>query len=226
MIEFIRSLTDWYFNNLNYVTVFLLMVLESTFLPLPSEFILPPAAFKAAAGSDLNIVLVILVGTMGSMVGSSINYFLAAGLGRPAVHALSRTRLAHMLFVHERSVVHAENFFNRYGRSATFFGRLIPAVRHLLSIAAGLARMPLGRFWLYTALGAGLWATVLGSLSYSLVLIYGTKNVQDIFDRYFKEISWGLVALGLILVAVLVWRLWKGKQNVITPSDGSAPPNP
>ena len=103
-MEFIKVLIDWYTANLNYLTVFLLMVMESTFLPLPSEMILPPAAFIAADTGHMSIVGILLIGTLGSLVGASFNYFLAKLLGRPAVHALSRTRVAHLMFIHERSV--------------------------------------------------------------------------------------------------------------------------
>ncbi len=212
-MEFIRILIDWYNANLNYLTVFLLMVMESTFLPLPSEMILPPAAFIAADTGQMNIVGILLIGTLGSLVGASLNYFLAKLLGRPAVHALSRTKVAHLLFIHERSVDHAEAFFNKYGRSATFFGRLIPAVRHLLSIAAGLAKMPLRRFWLFTFLGAGLWNTFLALSSYYLSLAYGTQHVKELFHKYFKEISWALILLGVLLVAILLIKLWKDKPK-------------
>ena len=146
---------QWCLDNLNYWTITLLMTIESSFIPFPSEVVVPPAAWKAAAGSsDLNIYLVVLFATIGACLGALVNYFLAKWLGRPIIYKFANSRLGHMCLIDEQKVKHAENYFDKHGAISTFVGRLIPAVRQLISIPAGLAQMKMGPFLLFTALGA------------------------------------------------------------------------
>jgi len=132
-MEFFQTLFDWYMTNLNYFTVALLMAIESTFIPLPSEVVIPFAAYKAAQG-DLNVFLVVFFGTVGALSGSLINYTLAYYLGRPIVYTFAESRVGKLFLLSREKVEHAENYFLKNGKTSTFIGRLIPGVRHLISI--------------------------------------------------------------------------------------------
>jgi membrane protein DedA with SNARE-associated domain len=202
MMEFFQSLADWYMNNMNYVTIFLLMALESTFVPLPSEIVIPPAAWKAASG-DLNIFLVVLFATAGALVGASFNYFMSLWLGRPIVYAFAESKVGKLFFLSKEKVMKAETYFDNHGKGSTFIGRLVPGIRHLISIPAGLAKMNFKQFILFTAIGSTLWHAILAALSYFL---YSQK---DLFDKYMKEISYGLLIAGVIFVAYLVVRAFR-----------------
>src|SRR4030042_4323360 len=164
-MELFQSILDWYMANLNYFTGALLMLIESTFLPMPSEVVVPFAAYKAAQG-DLNVLLVILFGTFGALCGSLINYTLAYYLGRPLVYGFAESRVGKLFLLSKEKVVHAENYFIRNGKSSTFIGRLVPGVRHLFFIPAGLAKMDLRTFMLFTFIGAGLWNIILAIIGY------------------------------------------------------------
>ncbi len=165
MMEFFQSIFDWYMANLNYFTVWLLMLIESTFLPMPSEVVIPFAAFKAGQG-DLNVFLVVVFGTIGALCGSLVNYFLSYFLGRPIIYAFADSKVGKMLFLSKEKVIHAEEYFRRNGKSSTFIGRLVPGIRHLISIPAGLAKMNLRDFIVYTFVGAGIWNIILALIGY------------------------------------------------------------
>ena len=205
MMEFFQSLADWYMNNMNYVTIFLLMALESTFVPLPSEIVIPPAAWKAASG-DLNIFLVVLFATLGALVGASFNYFMSLWLGRPIVYAFAESKVGKLFFLSREKVEKAEAYFDNHGKSSTFIGRLVPGIRHLISIPAGLAKMNFKQFILFTAIGSTMWHTILAALSYFL---YSQK---ELFDKYMKEISYVLLIAGVIFVAYLIIRAIRKKK--------------
>ncbi len=193
-MEFFQTLFDWYMANMNYFTIALLMAIESTFIPLPSEVVIPFAAYKAAQGS-LSLFGVIISGTTGALIGSLFNYFLARYLGRPLVYKFADTRVAHMFLVTKDKVEHAENYFIRNGKSSTFIGRLIPGVRHLISIPAGLAKMKLRDFALYTFVGAGIWNIILAIVGY---FAYEYK------DKILHYIAYLLLALGIGFIVYLV----------------------
>ena len=152
---------QWCLDHLNYWTITLLMAIESSFIPFPSEVVVPPTAWKAANNDNMNIYLVVLFATIGANIGALINYYLAKWLGRPIIYKYANSRFGHMCLIDEAKVQHAEEYFDKHGAVSTFVGRLIPAVRQLISIPAGLARMKLGTFLLYTTLGAGLWNSIL-----------------------------------------------------------------
>jgi membrane protein DedA with SNARE-associated domain len=196
-MEFIQQVIDWYMQNIGYLTVFLLMMIESTVLPMPSELVIPPAAYLAARG-DLNIFLVVLAGTAGALTGSLINYVVARTLGRKIVYALADTKWAHVIFLTREKVEKAENFFIRNGKSGTLIGRLVPGVRHLISIPAGLAKMPLPTFMLWTFIGAGLWNIILSMLGYFFY------SQQDLLKQYYEELKWAVLAVGVIFTVFLV----------------------
>lgn len=194
MMELIQSVVDWYMANLNYFTIGLLMTIESSFIPFPSEVVIPFAAYKAAQG-DLNVFLVVLTGTAGALIGALANYYLAMYLGRPLVYKFADSRLGKILLLSKDKVVHAEEYFVRNGKISTFIGRLVPAVRQLISIPAGLARMNMRDFIIYTIAGAGIWNIILAVIGYF---------IYDIKDRIFPYIDNILIVLGILFVGYLV----------------------
>ena len=166
-----QFLLEFFYENAGYWLVFLFMVIESSFLPFPSEVVVPPAAYISVTRGDMNVFLIVIVATAGAVVGALINYFLAVWLGRPIVYAFANSRLGHACLIDEAKIEKAEKYFDEHGALSTFIGRLIPAVRQLISIPAGLARMNLGVFVVFTALGAGVWNAILAALGYCLLLI-------------------------------------------------------
>ena len=200
---------QWCLDHLNYWTITLLMAIESSFIPFPSEVVVPPAAYKAAgAASELNVVLVVLFASLGAILGSLINYAIAYFLGRPIIYKFANSRIGHMCLLDEEKVKTAENYFNRHGAVATFTGRLIPAVRQLISLPAGLARMGLGKFVLFTALGAGIWNAVLASLGYYLASVLPEDQLMETVTRYSHEISYGIVGVVVLVVGFLFYKGW------------------
>jgi membrane protein DedA with SNARE-associated domain len=191
-------------TNLNYFTIALLMAIESTFLPLPSEVVIPFAAYKAGQG-DLNVFIVVLMGTIGALTGSLINYTLAYYLGRPIVYKFAGSRLGKMFLLSEEKVKHAEEYFIRNGKTSTFIGRLVPGIRHLISIPAGLAKMNLRDFMLFTFIGAGIWNVILAIIGYYL---YAVR------EQIFPYVGHILLAVGIIFVVYLVIKARKnGKKS-------------
>jgi len=209
MTHLLTGIIDWYMANINYGTVVLLMAIESSFIPFPSEVVVPPAAWKAAQG-DLNVVMVVVAATVGAIIGALVNYYLALWLGRPLLYRLADTRWAHMLLVDRKGLEKAEAYFVRHGRSSTFVGRLVPAIRQLISLPAGLARMPLAPFLVYTILGATLWNIVLAALGYFL---YSQKHV---LEQYYGALSYALAGLGVCFAGYLVAQGLRTKKR----SDG------
>lgn len=200
---------QWCLDHLNYWTITLLMAIESSFIPFPSEVVVPPAAYKAAgAASELNVVLVVLFASLGAILGSLINYAIAFFLGRPIIYKFANSRIGHMCLLDEEKVKTAENYFNRHGAVATFTGRLIPAVRQLISLPAGLARMGLGKFVLFTALGAGIWNAVLASLGYYLASVLPEDQLMETVTRYSHEISYGIVGVVVFVIGFLFYKGW------------------
>lgn len=201
-MEIIQSVLDWYMANMNYFTVFLLMTIESSFIPFPSEAVIPFAAWKAAQG-ELNIFLVVFSGTFGALLGALFNYYFALYLGRPIVYKFAESRLGRMMLLSKDKVVFAEQYFIKHGKVSTFIGRLVPAVRQLISIPAGLARMNLKDFIIYTVLGAGIWNIILAVIGYYLY------EIRDQIYPYIKEI---MIIAGVIFVGYLAWQAWKMKK--------------
>jgi membrane protein DedA with SNARE-associated domain len=216
-MDYIDQLVQFYMANINYLTITVLMAVESSLIPFPSEIVIPPAAWKAAQG-ELNVVLVVLCGVAGSIIGAIFNYVLALTLGRKVLHAFARTKFAHFLLIDEAGVVKAEQYFDKHGASATFFGRLIPAVRQLISLPAGLARMHFGSFLFFTTLGAGIWCAVLAALGYFL---YSQADLLAQFEDWLK---WGGIALAVLFVAYLLYNgLRKRPAATAAPADPETP---
>lgn len=202
------QIIDWYNANLNYGTITLLMAVESSFIPFPSELVVPPAAYKALQpGSDLSIVLIVLFASMGALIGAFINYFLAKFLGRPIVYKFADSRLGHFLLIDTQKVEKAENYFRDHGAISTFVGRLITVIRQLISIPAGLSNMKLLPFTLYTFLGATIWNCVLAVLGY---LAHGQK---DIIEKYNSELAIALLAFGALFIGYMVWSAVKPRKK-------------
>ncbi len=199
MKEILLPIISWYMGHINYTTICLLMAIESSFIPFPSEVVIPPAAWKAAQG-ELGMAEVIASATIGALVGAVLNYYLALLLGRRVVYALSESRLAHVLLLNREAVEKAEAFFLKHGNSSTFIGRLVPVIRQLISLPAGFARMNLASFLLYTTLGAGIWNIVLALLGFYL---YSQK---ELLDKYFNEISKFFLGLGILFVAYIAFK--------------------
>jgi membrane protein DedA with SNARE-associated domain len=202
-MEFFQTLFDWYMANLNYFSIALLMLIESTFLPLPSEVVIPFAAYKAGQG-DLNVFIVVLAGTVGALTGSLINYTLAYYLGRPLVYKFAESRLGKLFLLSKEKVVHAEEYFIRNGKTSTFIGRLVPGIRHLISIPAGLARMSLRDFMMFTFIGAGIWNIILAIIGYYL---YAVR------EQIFPYVGHILVGVGLIFVVYLIIKARKNRKK-------------
>ncbi|MBQ5627271.1 MAG: DedA family protein [Bacteroidaceae bacterium] len=209
-----ESLIQFCLDHLNYWTVTLFMAIESSFIPFPSEAVVPPAAWKAAVSGEMNVVLVVVFATLGALIGAFINYYLAVWLGRPIVYKFANSRLGHMCLIDEAKVQHAESYFDKHGAVSTFVGRLVPAVRQLISIPAGLARMSLGRFVLYTSLGAGVWNAILAALGYYMASIPGLQTEEAVMNKvkeYSSEIGIVFIALAVFVVAYLAYKGLKKK---------------
>jgi membrane protein DedA with SNARE-associated domain len=197
----IEQVTSWYMENMNYGTVTLLMTIESSFIPFPSEVVVPPAAYKALEkDSNMNIVLVVVFATLGAIIGAVINYFLALWLGRPIIYKFVETRFGKMCLLSKEKVEKAEQYFDKHGKSSTFIGRLVPGIRQLISIPAGLAKMNLVSFVSFTALGAVIWNTILAVLGY---IGHGNK---ELIDQYSHELSYILLGLGVLFVIYLIYK--------------------
>jgi membrane protein DedA with SNARE-associated domain len=205
----IEQVTSWYMDNMNYGTVTLLMAVESSFIPFPSEVVVPPAAYKALEeDSDMNIILVVVFATLGAICGALVNYSLALWLGRPIIYKFVETRFGKMCLLSKEKVEKAEKYFDKHGKSSTFIGRLVPGIRQLISIPAGLAKMNLISFTCFTALGAVIWNIILAVIGY---IGHGSK---DLIDKYSHELSYVLLGLGVLFVIYLIYKgLSKKKET-------------
>ena len=183
------------------------MTLESTIFPIPSELVVPPAAYRAATdGSDLNVILVIICATIGANIGAMINYVAARYLGRPIIYAFANSTVGHMFLLNEEKIKKTEQYFNNHGAVGTLIGRLVPGIRHLISIPAGLARMQLSRFILYTSLGAGVWNIILAAIGYGLQSAVPEDELMEKVNEYSHELGIAMIALFLGLIAYLVYK--------------------
>lgn len=206
----------WFVENANYLFVFIFMVIESSFIPFPSELVVPPAAYLALQeGSSMNIYFVALFATIGALVGAYINYYLAIWLGRPIVYKFANSRFGHICLLDQTKVEKAEIYFDKHGVISTFIGRLIPGIRQLISIPAGLARMNLIKFSIFTTLGALLWNVALATLGYILTTIPGIKTTDELLlnvEKYNHYLTYGGLAIGGICVLFIIWNIIKPKK--------------
>lgn len=191
-------------GNLNYGTVFFLMMLESTVIPVPSELVVSPAAYHAAGG-NLNVWLVILFATLGADLGATINYVVAYFVGRPVIYKFANSKLGKLCLLNQQKVERSEKYFYDHGKVATITGRLIPGIRHLISLPAGLAKLPYHTFLLYTTIGAGVWNIILAALGWYLHSIVPESELNDKIMEYGDYIKWtiiGLVGIGIVFLIV------------------------
>jgi len=197
--DFFSNITQWYMDHINYGTITLLMSIESSFIPFPSEIVVPPAAWKAAQG-ELNIGLVVFFSTLGALIGALFNYYVALLIGRKLIYKFADTRLAALMLINPAGIEKAENYFIKHGKSSTLIGRFIPAIRQLISLPAGLARMKMKDFLLFTFIGSTSWNIILAALGYFLY------SQRELLDKYYKEISWGFVILGVLFAGYLIFK--------------------
>lgn len=213
-------------TNMSYFYVFLFMVIESSFIPFPSEIIVPPAAYLACqttrsltfhgqniAIPDINIFIVILVATAGAIVGALINYGLSLWIGRPIVYRFADSRIGHACLIDRAKVDKAEAYFDRHGAASTFIGRLIPAVRQLISIPAGLSKMNIWVFIIFTGLGAMVWNAVLALLGWFLAKSVSIDSLFEAVEKYNSYLSIAGLILLLLCVIFIAWNAFKPKKT-------------
>ena len=201
-------------GNLNYGTIFFLMLLESTVIPVPSEFVVSPAAYHAAAG-NLNIFLVILFATLGADCGGTINYLAGYYLGRPIIYRFANSKWGRLCMLNQEKVEKSERYFDNHGMVATITGRLLPGIRHLISIPAGLAKMNYWKFLLYTTLGAGVWNCILAILGWYLHTIVPEEQLNDKIAEYGEYIKVAIMVLvAVALIYFMIRMLIKRRRNI------------
>ena len=205
-LDFVKDILQ----HLDYFWVAVLMAVESSFIPFPSELVVPPAAYRAANG-ELNIFLVVFWATVGCNIGALVNYYLAKYLGRPVVYRFASSHLGRLCLLNPEKIQKAEQYFVKNGASSTLVGRLIPGVRQLISIPAGLAGMPIGPFLLYTTLGAGAWNVILAVIGYVLGHVVPYDQLNETVLSYTKPIGYAIALI--VLVAVVVY-LFKQKKEI------------
>lgn len=196
MLHDIASYIVTFVGDLGYIGIFILMFLESTFFPFPSEIVMIPAGYLVYKG-EMNLFLVLFSGISGSLSGALFNYFLASYLGRAIL-----IKYGKYFFIKESTILKTEEFFKNHGAISTFFGRLIPAIRQLISFPAGLARMKLSTFCFYTSLGASIWVLILTALGYYI------GDNEDLIKEYLKYIVYGI----LVLIVFIGFIYYKRKK--------------
>jgi membrane protein DedA with SNARE-associated domain len=206
---------QWCIDNLNEWTIILLMTIESSFIPFPSEIVVPPAAYFG----EVSLIMVIVCATIGADLGATINYFLAQWIGRPVVYKFADSRIGHMCLLDSSKIERAEKFFNKHGVVSTLIGRLVPGVRQLISIPAGLARMNFGKFILYTTIGAGVWNTILALIGYGLRSVVSPDQLNATVDEFSHYIKIGIFAiLGIVFLFIAI-RFFTHKEKSNTPTE-------
>lgn len=212
MIESLDFIKD-ILQHLNYFWVMVLMAVESSFIPFPSEVVVPPAGYRAANG-ELNIFLVVLWATVGCNIGALVNYYLAKYLGRPVMYKFASSRLGRMCLLSPEKLEQAEQYFVKNGATSTLIGRLIPGIRQLISIPAGLAGMPLGPFLLYTTIGAGIWNIILAAIGYWLGHVVPYDQLNETVLAYTKPIGYGMALVVLLGLGFYLFRRYQKRKTM------------
>lgn len=209
MFDFLYDLAE----QLDYFYVTLLMAVESSFIPFPSEVVVPPAGYMAAEG-NMNIFAVVAFATLGSLIGAVVNYVLSLYVGRPIVYKFADSRLGHLCLLNKAKIQKAEAYFDKHGIVATLLGRLVPGIRQLISIPAGLARMNFLKFCLYTTVGAGLWNIVLAAIGYYLHSVVGSRDelLESVKD-YETPIVVAICAVIALFVAFVVFKNIRNRKK-------------
>ena len=208
---FVGSIISWYLAHMNYASITALMTIESSFIPFPSEVVIPPAAFLAGDPESVlcvtgtypvDVLFVVLFGTLGAMLGAVINYLLSMWLGRAIIYKFADSKFGHLCLINREKVEKTERYFNDHGKISTFVGRLIPGIRQLISIPAGLSKMPFGPFLLFTFLGALVWNSILA------VIGYIAAGQMDTIKKYSHELSVAILALfGAVLLFFIIKKI-------------------
>lgn len=192
-----EEIYTWIAANMDYWVVTLFMAIESSFIPFPSEVVIIPAAYIAINQGTMTIPMIIIAGTAGALVGALVNYYLALWLGRPIIYKFSDTKLSHMLLIDRDGVEKAEKYFAEHGAVGTFVGRLIPVIRQLISIPAGLAKLKMTTFLFFTGLGACMWNAVLAILG----AVLGKSMPEEVLIEKVEQYS-GYVKIVLVVLVV------------------------
>lgn len=209
MEEIIIKLFEGALDNLDYWWIIALMAIESSFIPFPSEVVMIPAAYMACAEGRMTIPMIIVCGTIGALIGALVNYALSYFLGRPIVYAFANSRLGHICLIDQQKVERAEAYFDRRGAVSTLVGRMIPAIRQLISIPAGLARMNLVTFVLFTSLGAAIWNSILVGIGVACHSTMPKDELIGIVSHYSHIIGYAAIAL---VVAIIAFLIYKGRK--------------
>ncbi len=208
---------QWFVENASYLFVFLFMMIESSFIPFPSEVVVPPAAYlavtNAGGGEHMNIFLVVLVATLGALAGAFINYYLALWVGRPVVYRFADSKFGHACLIDREKVNRAEEYFDKHGAVSTFIGRLIPAIRQLISIPAGLSKMNVGQFAIFTSLGALTWNAILAALGFWLAKAVPIDQLFDKVEEYNRYLTWAGYELLVICVLFILYNAFMKKRK-------------
>ena len=196
-MDLLHQFIDWVLvtvHDWGYAGIFVLMALESTVLPVPSELVLIPAGYLAYEGK-MSFIVIVLASTFGSLAGASFNYFAALWIGRPFLERWGKYFFVRPALLHKTDV-----FFARHGNISTFTGRLIPGIRHLISLPAGLTRMNFAMFTLYTCLGAGLWSIILTAMGYFI------GGNEGLIKQYLPWITVGVIVFAIV-AGLIYWRM-------------------
>ena len=209
-MDFILSLLE----HLTYPIIWFLMLLESTVIPVPSELVVAPAAYHAAGG-NINIVLVIIAATIGADCGATINYLAGYYLGRPIIYRFANSKWGKLCLLNQEKVEHSEKYFNDHGMAATISGRLIPGVRHLISIPAGLAKMNYWKFLLYTTIGAGTWNIILAAMGWYLHSFVPEEQLAAKISEYSGLITFTIVAIIAVIALYFAGKryIWANRKD-------------
>jgi len=208
MQDLITQVVDWYMANMNYWTITLLMAIESSFIPFPSEIVIPPAAYKAANG-ELNVFLVVFFGSLGALIGALFNYYFAKYLGQALLLKFADTRIARMMLLDRAAVEKSEAYFRKNGNISTLIGRLVPGIRQLISLPAGLVSMNMKNFILYTVIGSTAWNIILAVLGY---FFYSQKERLEL---YYHEITYVMLGLGVLYFGYLIYNGFKKQKDPV-----------
>ena len=213
----VDNIITWYSAHMSYASITALMAVESSFIPFPSEVVIPPAAFVAGQPESvlcttgnypIDVLLIVLFGTLGAMIGAVINYGLSVWLGRIIIYKFADSRLGHLCLLSSEKIEKAEAYFREKGNVSTFIGRFIPGIRQLISIPAGLSRMNFGAFLWWTFLGAFIWNCILAALGYL------AAGQMDLIKEYSHELSVDILILfGVLVVFLIVKRLIHVKKG-------------
>mgnify|MGYP000993475876 FL=1 len=201
-------------EHLTYPIIWFLMLLESTVIPVPSELVVAPAAYHAAGG-NMNIVLVIIAATIGADCGATINYLAGYYLGRPIIYRFANSKWGKLCLLNQEKVEHSEKYFNDHGMAATISGRLIPGVRHLISIPAGLAKMNYWKFLLYTTIGAGTWNIILAAMGWYLHSFVPEEQLAAKISEYSGLITFTIVAIIAVIALYFAGKryIWANRKD-------------